>query len=484
MNASLFRFSIYIAAICGLYLATAMLIPAIVDLYYGHSDWQIFALCSFMVGGLSLMTAMATRCPPPVFTKRLGFLLVNLLWTVFSVVGALPILFSGQVTGFAQALFESVSAVTTTGSTVMAGLDHMPPGLLVWRSLLQWLGGIGIVALGLFVLPFLRVGGMSFFKMESSDIADKPFARLASFTRAFFAIYLGITLLCTIAYDFAGMSHFDAINHALTTVATGGFSTHDASFAYFRSGLLLWVSTFFMTVCSLPFSILIVFIVRGRLDALRDPQIGVFIAYLGVFSVATAVYNHLMNGVEFASALTHSFFNFSSVLSTTGFASQDYTLWGPFVVMAAFFATFMGGCSGSTAGGIKSHRFVILANIVMIGLRKLIYPNAVYSVRYGSQTVDADTQRTVFLFFSAYLFLWVVGSLAMSAFGYDLLTSTSSVITALSNVGPGVGEIVGPAGNFSTLNEPALYVLSLLMLLGRLEVLTVLVLLMPMFWRT
>lgn len=483
MNVSLFRFSIYIAAICGLYLSTAMLVPAMVDLYYGHSDWQIFALCAFMVGGLSLMTAMATRCPPPVFTKRLGFLLVNLLWTVFSVVGALPILLSGQVTGFAQALFESVSAVTTTGSTVMAGLDHMPPGLLLWRSLLQWLGGIGIVALGLFVLPFLRVGGMSFFKMESSDIADKPFARLANFTRAFFAIYLGITLLCTIAYDFGGMSHFDAINHALTTVATGGFSTHDASFGYFRSGLLLWISTFFMTVCSLPFSILIVFIVRGRLDSLRDPQIGVFIAYLSAFSVATAVYNHFANDVEFASALTHSFFNFSSVLSTTGYASQDYTQWGPFVVMAAFFATFMGGCSGSTAGGIKSYRFVILANIVTIGLRKLVYPNAVYSVRYGSQTVEADTQRTVFLFFSAYLFLWVVGSMAMSLFGYDLLTSTSSVITALSNVGPGVGEVVGPAGNFSTMNEPALYILSLMMLLGRLEVLTVLVLLMPTFWR-
>ncbi len=484
LNVSLFRFSIYIAAICGLYLATAMLIPAMVDLYYGHADWQVFALCSFMVGGLSLMTAMATRCPPPVFTKRLGFLLVNLLWAVFSLVGAVPLMFAGPGLTFPQALFEAISGITTTGSTVIVGLDHMPPGLLMWRSLLAWLGGIGIVALGLFVLPFLRVGGMSFFKMESSDIADKPFARLATFTRAFFGIYVGITVACIIAYDFAGMSHFDAINHAFATVATAGFSTHDASFGYFRSDLLLWVSTFFMTLCSLPFSILIVFIVRGRLDSLRDPQIVVFLAYLGAFSLATAVFHHLVNHVELNDALTHAFFNFSSILSTSGFASQDYTLWGPFVVMAAFFATFMGGCSGSTAGGIKSYRFVILANIVVIGLKKLIYPNAVYSVRYGRQTVDPETQRTVFLFFSAYLFLWVVGSMAMSLFGYDLLTATSSVITALSNVGPGVGEIIGPAGNFSTMNEPALYLLSLMMLLGRLEVLTVLVLLMPMFWRT
>ena len=483
MNASLFRFSIYIAAICGLYLATAMLIPAMVDLYYGHDDWQIFALCAFMVGGLSLMTAMATRSAPPVFSKRLGFLLVNVLWAVFSLVGAIPLLFSGQGLNFAQSLFESISAITTTGSTVLAGLDHMPPGLLVWRSLLQWLGGIGIVALGLFVLPFLRVGGMSFFKMESSDISDKPFARLASFTRAFFAIYVGITLLCAISYDFAGMSHFDAINHAMSTVATGGFSTHDASFGHFRSDVLLWISTFFMAICSLPFSILIVFIVRGRLDALRDPQIGVFFGYLTAFAIASAVYNHLANGADFATAITHSFFNFASILSTTGYASQDYTLWGPFVVLAAFFATFVGGCSGSTAGGVKAYRFVILANIITIGLKKLIYPNAVYSVRYGRQTVDAETQRTVFLFFSAYVFLWVIGSMLMGAFGYDIATSTSAVITALSNVGPGVGQIIGPAGNFATMSDPALYLLSLMMLLGRLEVLTVLVLLMPMFWK-
>lgn len=484
MNASLFRSIVYIAALCGLYLSTAMLVPAMVDLYYGHSDWRVFATCAFMVGGLSLMAALATRGTPPTFTKKLGFLLVNVLWAVFSVVGAIPLMFSGPDLTFAQALFESISGITTTGSSVIVGLDHMPPGMLMWRSLLAWLGGIGIVALGLFVLPFLRVGGMSFFKMESSDTNDKPFARLATFTRAFMAVYVGITLLCAIAYDFAGMSHFDAINHAFSTVATAGFSTHDASFGYFQSHTILWISTFFMTVCSLPFSILIVFIVRGRLDALRDPQIAVFFGYLCAFSVAVALYNHLTNDVSLPTALTHAFFNFSSILSTTGFASQDYLLWGPFVIMAAFFATFMGGCSGSTAGGIKAYRFVILFNVIVTGLKKLVYPNAVYSVRYGKQTVDAETQRTIFLFFSAYVFLWVVGSLALSALGYDFMTSTSAVITALSNVGPGVSALIGPAGNFSTFNDPELYILSLMMLLGRLEVLSVLVLLMPIFWRS
>lgn len=484
MNASQLRSAIYISALCGLYLSTAMLVPAMVDLYYGHNDWRVFAFSAFMVGGLSMMTALATRGTPPTFNKRLGFLLVNMLWATFSLVGAIPLLFAGQGLNFAQALFESISAITTTGSTVMSGLDHMPPGLLVWRSLLQWLGGIGIVALGLFVLPFLRVGGMSFFKMESSDTSDKPFARLASFTRAFIAVYGGITLACAIAYDFAGMSHFDAINHAFTTVATGGFSTHDASFGYFRNPTLLWISSFFMTLCSLPFSILIVFIVRGRLDALRDPQIVVFIGYVFAFSVSAALYHHLTNGIDFATALAHSVFNFASILSTTGYASQDYTMWGPFIVIAAYFATFMGGCSGSTAGGIKAYRFVIIFNIINTGLRRLIYPNAVYSVRYGRATVDAETQRTIFLFLAAFIFLWAAGSLAMGALGYDFDTATSSVITALGNVGPGIGPVVGPSGNFATLSDPALYLLSLLMLMGRLEVLSVLVLLMPIFWRT
>ncbi|OOG67630.1 MULTISPECIES: TrkH family potassium uptake protein [Sinorhizobium/Ensifer group] len=483
MNATLIRHAVHIAAILGLYLSLAMLVPAMVDLYFGHPDWQIFAVSAFLVGGLSAATFMATRMGPPPFSKKFGFLLVNLLWAVFSVVGAIPLWLSSLKLDFAQALFESVSAITTTGSTVIVGLDDAPPGLLVWRSLLCWLGGIGIVVLGLFIIPYLRVGGMSFFKMESSDTSDKPFARLASFSRAFLVIYISITLLCAIAYSMAGMSRFDAINHAMSTVATGGFSTHDASFGYFSSIPLLWTSTFFMALCSLPFSILIVLVVRGRLDALRDPQIIVFLGYLSTFSIAVAIYHRLANGVEFHLALAHSFFNITSILSTTGYASEDYSLWGPFVVMVAFIATFMGGCSGSTSGGIKAYRFVVLFNAIRFGLNKLIYPNAIYAVRYGNNTVDADTQRAIFLFFTTYILLWVLGSLGMGALGYDFITATSAVITCLSNVGPGLGSLIGPAGNFSTLQDPELYLLSLMMLLGRLEVLTVLVILTPIFWK-
>ncbi|WP_377299375.1 TrkH family potassium uptake protein [Rhizobium sp. SGZ-381] len=483
MNANLFRSSLYVAALCGLYISIAMFVPAFVDLYYGNPDWRLFALSGSLVGGVSCATAMAMRGTPPVFTKRLGFVLVNLLWAVFSLAGAIPFYLSPLGLTFSQSLFESISAITTTGSTVISGLDTTAPGILMWRSLLCWLGGIGIVALGLFILPSLHIGGMSIFKLESSDTNDKPFAKLASFTRAFMAIYVALTLSCTIAYDLAGMSHFDALNHAMSTVATAGFSTHDASFAYFDNEQLLVIGTIFLAVCSLPFSVLILLSIKGRLDTLRDPQITVFLGYLAGMGTALGIYHHLRNGVPIDSALIHSFFNITSILSTGGFASDDYTLWGPFAVALALFATFMGGCSGSTAGGIKAYRFVILFNVVRAGLKRLIYPNAIYPVRYGRTPVDMEVQRGVFLFVTLFIFLWVIGTLGMTLIGYDLLTSSSAVVTALSNTGPGIGHLIGPVGNFSTISDPALNLLSLMMLLGRLEILTVMVLLLPLFWR-
>ncbi|AXV15224.1 potassium transporter [Neorhizobium sp. SOG26] len=484
MNANLIRSVIYITALCALYLSMAMFLPALVDLYYGHRDWQVFALSGFLVGGIAGAAALATRGPPPAFNKRFGFLLVNVLWLMFSLVGAIPLFLAEYKTSFAQALFESISGITTTGSTIMVGLDKQPPGILLWRSLLCWLGGIGIVGLGLFVLPFLKVGGASIFKLESTETNDKPFARLASFTRAFLAVYILLTIACTVAYDVAGMSHFDALNHALSTVATAGFSTHDASFAFWKDNqAILVICTIFLTISSLPFSVLILLAMRGRLDTLRDPQIMVFLGYLGGIAVALGVYHHLRNSVELDDALIHSFFNIASILSTGGFSSDDYTLWGPFAVMLVFFASAMGGCSGSTSGGIKSYRFVVMFNTARAGINKLIYPNAIYPVRYGTLIVDADTQRGVFLFLGLFLFLWVLGSLGMTLLGYDVVTSFSGVLTCLANVGPGIGPIIGPVGNFSTISDPALYLLSVLMLLGRLEILTVLVLLTPIFWR-
>ena len=460
-----------------------MLAPAGVDYYFGNPDWQVFAVSSFSVGAICLASAVANRGINAPFSRRLGFLVVNLLWITLSITGAIPFYLASLGLDMADALFESVSAVTTTGATVISGLDTAPPGLLLWRSLLQWIGGIGIVALGLLVLPYLKVGGFTVFKMESSDTSEKPFARFAVFVRAFFAIYIGLTVSCAILYRVLGMSDFDALNHAMTTMATGGFSTHDASFGAFGSPALIWTATTFMAIAGLPFSVLILFAVRGRLDALRDPQILAYAGILAVLSITIALSLRLSHGETFGLALTHATFNVVSIVTTTGFASSDYTHWGPLTVAILFAATFLGGCSGSTSGGIKAYRLVIIAGSIRSGLMRLIYPNSVRPVRYGSVAVEADMQRTVFLFVCAYFGIWVLGSIALAATGLDIETAISGSITALANVGPGIGPVIGPAGNFSSLGDPAKMILAFLMLLGRLEILVVLVLMLPAFWR-
>ena len=337
--------------------------------------------------------------------------------------------------------------------------------------------------MGLLVLPFLKVGGFTVFKIESSDTSEKPFARFAVFVRAFFAIYIGLTVICAILYRVLGMSDFDAVNHAMTTLATGGFSTHDASFGAFQSPALIWTGTIFMAIAGLPFSVLILFAVRGRLDALRDPQIFAYGGLLLILSIIIALSLRLSQDESFGMALTHSAFNVVSIVTTTGFASTDYTLWGPLAVTILFMATFLGGCSGSTSGGIKAYRLVIIASSIRSGLMRLIYPNSVRPVRYGSVAVEPDMQRTVFLFVCAYVGIWALGSIALAATGLDVETAISGSITALANVGPGIGSVIGPAGNFAPLGDPAKLILIFLMLLGRLEILAVLVLLMPAFWR-
>ncbi|WP_412049071.1 TrkH family potassium uptake protein [Hoeflea sp. Naph1] len=482
MNGHTIRSAVFIASMAGLYLSAAMLIPAGLDFYFGNPDWQVFAISAFVVGSICLASAAANRGVMAPFSKRLGFLVVNLLWLTLSITGAIPFYLSSLGLDMADALFESVSAVTTTGATVISGLDNVPPGLLLWRSLLQWMGGIGIVALGLLVLPFLKVGGFSVFRMESSDTAEKPLARFAAFIQAFFAIYIGLTVACTVLYSLLGMSQLDALNHAMTTIATGGFSTHDASFGAFQSPALIWTATFFMAVAGLPFSVMILFAVRGRLDALRDPQILAYAGILLVLSITIALSLRLGQGEGFGMALTHAAFNVVSIVTTTGFASSDYTLWGPLPVALFFMATFLGGCSGSTAGGIKAYRLVIIASSIRSGLLRLIYPNSVRPVRYGNIVVEPDMQRTVFLFVCAYFGVWALGSVALAATGLDIETAISGSITALANVGPGIGPVIGPAGNFASLGDPAKMILVFLMLLGRLEILAVLVLLVPGFW--
>ena len=483
MNRIAVRAAIHIAAVFAIYLSVAMLLPAAVDLYYGNDDWRSFAFTALFMGGLSLAIALATQGRVPPANTRFGFLLVNFLWITLAIAGAVPFMTSSLQLSVTDAFFESVSGITTTGSTVISGLDTAPPGILIWRSLLNFMGGLGVIALGLFLLPFLNIGGVSYFKIESSDIEDRPFERFQTFTVALISIYTALVVACAIAYSAAGMTGFDAVNHAMATLATGGMATSDTSFIrYAGQPAILWVGTVFMFVGSLPFSIMILFAVRGRLDALRDPQIRVFAGYCIVFAVAVAVYLSVRTGMPFFIALSHTAFNFMSIISTTGFSSDDYTLWGPFAVACFFVATFLGGCSGSTTGGIKAYRFLILFELLANGLRRLIYPNSVTPVRYGDRVVDPDMQRAVVLFISSFFVIWGIGTILMAATGLDLITSMTGVLTALTNVGPGLGPIIGPVGNFSSLPDAAKWICSAAMLLGRLEILAVLVIFTPTFW--
>lgn len=479
------RSTAFVCALFSGYLAAFMIIPALFDLVRGSSEWRVFAASALLVGGLAAAVGLAThsRAALPI-SARFGFLLVNTVWVTMAIGGAIPFMGAPTHLTFTDAVFESVSALTTTGSTVVGGLDALPPGILFWRSFLQWIGGIGVIALGLFILPLLKVGGVSYLRIESSGTDERPFNRLATYTKTLLSLYVLMTLMCAVLYAFAGMSGFDAINHAMTTLSTGGFSTHDSSFGFFaEKPQVLWVGTVFMFFGALPFSILILLTLRGRLDALKDPQIKVFAGYCTTFIVGVAIYWTITAGTPFPHALTHSAFNFMSIITTTGYASGDYSLWGPFVVACAFMATFLGGCSGSTSGGIKAYRFLVMYKILTAGMRRLIYRHSVSTLRYGDRPIGTDVQAAVLLFVVSFFVLWAVLILMLSATGLDFVTASTGALTALTNVGPGLGTVIGPVGNFATLPDAAKWVLSFAMLLGRLEILAVLVLLSPAFWR-
>jgi trk system potassium uptake protein TrkH len=383
----------------------------------------------------------------------------------------------------ADAFFESMSGITTTGSAVITRLDDLPPGLLLWRSILQWVGGLGVIVLGLFFLPFLKIGGSSVFRLESSDRYDRPFSRLSTFATGIVGIYAASTVLCAILYAMTGMSVFDAVNHAMTTVSTGGFSTHDASFAYFTSLSTQWVAIIFMLIGATPFTALIVLMLKRRVEMFRDDQVIVMLGYVLFLSVIVAVYLDFTHREALGPGLEHSVFNIVSLVTTTGYANADYLQWGPFAAAMVFMATFLGGCSGSTAGGMKTYRWIALYGIIRRAIDRIIYPHSVASVHSGTNTIADETLEVVLLYFTVFILIWSLLSIALTATGADFLTAMSGALTAMANVGPGLGEAIGPTGNFQSLTDVAKWILSFAMLLGRLGVFTVLVLLSPAFWR-
>ncbi len=463
-------------------LAVLMLVPVLAELVARSGDWEAFLSSAVITGFVGGALMLANQTEHRDLNHRATFLVTSFGWLSVSAFSALPFVFSQVDMNYTDAFFEAMSGVTTTGSTVMIGLDRTPPGILLWRSLTQWLGGVGIILTAVAILPFLRVGGMQLFRTESSDRSEKVLPRPGQIAVAIGEVYLLLTLLCALAYIVGGMTAFDALNHAMSTISTGGYSTHDASFGYFDNSFIHWSSVVFMISGALPLA-LYVQTLRGAGDRLwDDPQVRGFVSMLAAVSIVMALWLTARGDYGFFEALTLTAFNVTSIVTTTGFASTDYQLWGPFAIMAFFILMFLGGCTGSTSGGMKMFRLQILGILFRTQVRQTLYPHVAQTLRYGERTVSREIVFSVALFVFVYLASMLVVALALAAFGLDLVTALSAAVTAIANVGPGLGQTVGPAGNFATLPDGPKLILAFAMLLGRLELLTVLVMFSKDYW--
>jgi trk system potassium uptake protein len=466
-------------------LALFMAPPMVADMAAGHPDWQVFLAASAVTlfAGVTLVL-MNQGYRDPELTGRQAFLLTTSVWVVVAAFAALPLAFSELNLTLADAVFEAMSGITTTGATVIVGLDVAPPGILLWRAILQWLGGIGFIVMAVAILPMLRVGGMQLVRTESSDLSEKILPRAAQVAAAIGLIYLGLTVLCAVLYYAAGMATFEAAAHAMTTLSTGGYSTRDASIGVFSSVSIEVVAIVFMILGSLPF-VLYIQATNGQLRPLfTDAQVRWFFGIFGAFVLAIAAWLVIVEGAAPLHALRHAAFNVVSLITTTGYASTDYGLWGTFPVAALFFLMCVGGCTGSTAGGIKVFRFTVLHAIAKNQIGRLVRPHGVFVATFNGRAIPETAAIAVMAFIFMFGLSFSVFALLLSMLGLDYLTAMSGAVTALANVGPGLGDIIGPAGNFSTLPEGAKWLLAIAMLLGRLELFTVLILLTPAFWRS
>ncbi|MEO0392255.1 MAG: TrkH family potassium uptake protein [Pseudomonadota bacterium] len=478
------RLVLFINGILLTTLGLTMLIPAIVDLVFANPDWQVFAASSTItvfVGG-SLMLANRTGSRGNMLARE-AVLMTNLAWLSLCLFAAIPLRLSELELTYTDAFFEAVSGLTTTGATVISGLDTAPPGILLWRAILQWLGGIGIIVMAISVLPMLSIGGMQLFQLESSENTEKAMPRTAQLASSIGLLYTALTLLCAICYGLAGMTAFDSVAHAMTTISTGGFSTRDGSIGHYDSTIIDSIAITFMVLGGLPFVLMILALRGDWLKLFRDRQVQWFFGILLIMIVIMTLYTNYFIHEEPGDALRFSAFNVVAVMTGTGYATADYGSWGAFPLTAFFFLMFVGGCAGSTTCGIKIFRFQVLYAVTRTQLLKLLQPHGVFIPYYNRRPMPEDVPLAVMGFFAMFGLSFAVLATALGLMGLDFLTAISGAATAISNVGPGLGNIIGPAGNFNPLPEAAKWVLAFGMLLGRLELFTVLVLMLPHFWR-
>ncbi len=463
--------------------ALAMLLPMIYDLIYNNKDWLQFLYSSLITFFIGVILYISFRKKNIKLGIRQAFVLTITSWIVISLFGSIPFVYTSSSLSYTDAFFESVSGITTTGSTVIYNLEDLPEGILIWRSLLQWFGGIGIIVLAMAILPTLQIGGMQLLHMEHDDPYEKTIPKVNRFVLELFLLYIFLTIVCGALYFFNGMSGFDSVIHAMTTISTGGFSNHDQSFGYFNSFRIETISVIFMIVGSLPFVLYLQFIHKQNKNFLKDDQIKLFFIIVFFIVLITTFWLKINLSNDIFSSFRIALFNIISILTGTGYSSNDFSNWGSYGTVIMMIIMFIGGCAGSTTGGIKIFRLQILFRGAITQIKKLTQPHAVFVMRFNGKAVNENTYNSIMGFFFMYIFLFILSAISLSFFKLDFVTAFSAAASAISNVGPGLGGIVGPSGNYSLLDNGAKWILAITMIIGRLEIFTVLVLLSINFWK-
>ena len=464
-------------------LAVTMLVPTFVDLLDNNNNWLGFMMSAAFTGFIGVTLILISRGKKEIIEIKSTFLLVTLSWIILSIFSSLPFFLSQNNLGITESFFESVSGLTTTGSTTIKNIQDASRGLLLWRAILQWLGGIGIIVSAVSILPSLGVGGMQLFRLESSDSSEKLLPRATSIATEITVLYLFLSGLCTIAYWFSGLSIFDSIIHSMTTIATGGFSSQQGSIGAYNNLSLEIMCILFMIFSSLPF-VLYLKAIRGKPYLIfKDEQVQGFFKILISSILIIILYLSFLEDFDFFSSLRSVIFNVTSILTGTGFSTDSYDNWGTPVIVVFLCITFIGGCAGSTTCGIKVFRIQVIFKNSKQMIAKLISPNRVTNHKYNGENLSLEIIESIMTFLFIFILTFFVISFILALTGLDLLTSMSASATSISNVGPGLGNIIGPNYNFSELSNIAKWVLSFGMLAGRLEFLTFLVIFSKSFWK-
>ncbi len=461
-------------------LGIFMLIPIFVQFFFKEIDSSFFgaSIITIIFGTLFFLSNLD-------HDKKLNlqqaFLLTALSWLSIAIFGSLPLIFSEVNFSFTNAFFESMSGITTTGSTIIPNLEEMPKAILLWRAILQWLGGIGIIVMAITLMPIMNVGGMQLFKISNSDSSEKILPKSKEIALRLIYIYSGLTTLCAISYKILGMNTFDSITHSMTTIATGGFSNYNESIGFFNSFSIEISAMIFIILGSLPFIAYIKFLNGNRRIFFSDIQIRTFLKIILISILILSIYLFLDKSSElnFRTVL----FNVISILTGTGYVNAQFDNWGGFPLIIFIGLMFIGGCAGSTTCGIKIFRFQILYSFVLNQLKKIIYPKGIFVLKYNQSPVDDKFTASIISFIYMYLIIFFAITALLSLTGLDFITSISGAATSISNVGPGLGSTIGPNGNFSSLPDISKWILSFGMILGRLELFAILVLFLPSFWR-